>query len=86
MIFETSGGATGDSMGVMAYSDGMLEFKIDQPWYGSSETGFGATLEYSIGKDEAIRLRDALTQWIDSVNANKSASNDDHRPAEEGWA
>jgi hypothetical protein len=64
-IFESGGNnATGDSMQVIPYSDGLLEFKIDAPWHGSSETGFGADLEYSITRDEAIRLRDALTAWI----------------------
>lgn len=67
-IFESGAGSGGDSMSVIPYSDGMLEFKIDSPWHGSSENGFGADLEYSINRDDAIRLRDALTAWI-AVNA-----------------
>jgi hypothetical protein len=58
-----------DSMSVLPYSDGMLEFMIDSPWYGSSETGFGADLEYTITREEAIRLRDALTKWIEASTA-----------------
>jgi hypothetical protein len=65
-IFEC-GDSNMDSMTVLSYSDGMLEFKIDSRWCGSSETGFGADLEYSISKDEAIRLRDALSGWIASL-------------------
>jgi hypothetical protein len=63
-IFESGADSGGDSMSVIPYADGMLEFKIDSPWHGSSETGFGADLEYSLDRDDAIRLRDALTAWI----------------------
>jgi hypothetical protein len=64
-IFESrSARLADDSMSVLTYSDGTLGFKIDAPWHGSSETGFGADLEYSIGRDDAIKLRDALTAWI----------------------
>lgn len=52
-------------MTVLEYSDDTLEFMIDSPWHGSSETGFGADLEYTITREEAVRLRDALTTWID---------------------
>jgi hypothetical protein len=66
-IFESGGDDRCDSMAVLSYSDDSLEFTIDSPWYGSSETGFGADLNYTITKDEAVRLRDALSAWIEAT-------------------
>lgn len=57
-----------DSMSVLPYHDGTLEFTIDAPWRGSSETGFGETLEFCIDRDDAARLRDALSAWITNQN------------------
>jgi hypothetical protein len=64
-LFESGGDDRSDSLTVLVYSDDTLEFIIDSPWHGSSETGFGADLEYTVTRDEAIALRDALTAWID---------------------
>ena len=63
-IFESEPRFNEDSFTVLTYSDGSVEFKIDAPWHGSSETGFGESLDFSLQLDEAVRLRDALSQWI----------------------
>jgi hypothetical protein len=68
-IFESEG-AGSDTLTVLSYSDDSLEFTIDSPWFGSSETGFGADLNYTISKEEAVRLRDALTAWIARTEEN----------------
>lgn len=64
-IFESGGDDRSDSMTVLSCSDDSLEFAIDSPWYGSSETGFGAELEYTLDKESATRLRDALSAWLE---------------------
>lgn len=37
-----------------------LHLAIDAPWAGSTETGFGENLSYTLGSDDAVKL----AHWI----------------------
>lgn len=41
----------------------ILYFKIDSPWYGGTEAGFGAELEIALNREEVASLITALTKW-----------------------
>lgn len=45
-----------------------LDFEIDNPWYGDTESGFGANLHISLLKEEVEELYLALGKWIDKQN------------------
>lgn len=52
----------GDEIHFRKTSDGDLYIEIDEPWRGSTETGFGATCEVTICKDDVARLIEWLTK------------------------
>lgn len=58
--------AGNDDLGLQVVSTegGSISFSINDEWCGSTETGFGATVTVDITKDDAIRLRDLLTEWL----------------------
>lgn len=41
-----------NSLTVTAYDDKCVYFEIDNPWYGSTESGLGATLQISVRWDK----------------------------------
>lgn len=46
------------------YRDGHLNISIENPWAGSSETGFGAICDIGLPIEAAMRLRDWLTSQL----------------------
>lgn len=57
-VFEAEDGI-GDEMQV-AIRPGVVHFEIDEPWAGSTETGFGATTSIEMSFDEAREL----VRWL----------------------
>ncbi len=53
---------TEDSLEISPWSNG-LNFEIDSPWWGSTDTGFGATLSITIPKSEIPNL----LKWLQKV-------------------
>lgn len=51
-----------DSIDFTVFPGGSLSIEIDNPWAGSSDTGFGATLNISLSKEQAASVRDFLNQ------------------------
>lgn len=49
---------------VMHLQDGRVDFEIDSPWYGDSQSGYGATLNIAISKEDAQALRDFLNSIL----------------------
>jgi hypothetical protein len=50
----------GDEIQITKLKNGGLDIEIDEPWAGSTETGFGATASVSLTKEQA----DALRKWL----------------------
>lgn len=42
----------------------VIELEIDNPWYGSTEDGFGATLIILLDFNKAKNLMEGLSAWI----------------------
>lgn len=54
----------GDSIFFAKRDDGTIGVEIDEPWAGSTETGFGATTYATLTADD-VRL---LTDWLASAD------------------
>jgi hypothetical protein len=55
LIIEVDAGV-GDEVQFTKMGDGLLNIEIDEPWAGSTETGFGATASVSLNKEQVARL------------------------------
>ncbi len=65
-----SDGPSGNSVDFI-WLNGGLEIELDQPWYGDSETGFGATLTHQLLKQKDIEeLRDWLTEILKDMTSD----------------
>jgi hypothetical protein len=42
----------------------VIAISVEEPWAGSTETGFGYHCSICINKDEAAILRDFLNKWL----------------------
>lgn len=65
----------GDSLEVTGWGR-FVTFEIDSPWYGSTEQGFGARLQINVPPVEIVKLRDALSKWLESVDATADYDDD----------
>lgn len=68
MYFE----AGDDDLGlqVVAFAGGKdLSFSCNNDWCGDTESGFGATVSVSLGREDAEKLRDFLDAWLKTPNA-----------------
>jgi hypothetical protein len=54
-VYEMDDG-NGDEMTVVLDHDDEMHFEIDEPWAGSTETGFGATTSIYLPRADAIEL------------------------------
>lgn len=61
LVIEIDGGV-GDEIQVTKYDDGSLYIEIEEPWAGSTETGFGASTSVTLSPDQAIALMKFLNQ------------------------
>ena len=55
LVIEVDGGV-GDEIQVTKKADGSLHIEIEEPWAGSTETGFGATTSVTLSPEQAIAL------------------------------
>lgn len=55
-----------NSLEVTAYKDRFINFEIDNPWYGSTEQGFGATLQISIPWDDIKPMLEKLKIYMET--------------------
>jgi hypothetical protein len=58
---------TGDDCGdcfSAADAGGCLSFSIENPWAGDSASGFGASCDFSMTREQAARLRDWLSERL----------------------
>ena len=55
MVITVDAGV-GDEVQFTKYADGGLEIEIDEPWAGSTETGFGATTSIRLSKEDVARI------------------------------
>lgn len=60
---EVTNSFVGDSIEVME-RDGHFDFTIDNPWAGSTETGFGYQTHAGLTLEQARSLRDWLSARI----------------------
>jgi hypothetical protein len=44
--------------------DGQLHVAVDNPWAGSTETGFGATTYFNLSPEDATKLISWATKWL----------------------
>ena len=42
-----------------------LHISIDNPWAGCTESGFGAVTSITLTRAQAVKLRDALWNWLE---------------------
>lgn len=56
--------STDDTLEVTAIRSGGLNFKINEPWAGDSQTGFGKTCEIAVDRETACRLKAFIDEWI----------------------
>lgn len=61
LIIEIDGG-NGDEIQVTKYADGSIYIEIEEPWSGSTETGFGARTSVTLSPDQASALMKFLNQ------------------------
>ncbi len=59
LIIEIDGGV-GDEIQFTKHDDGTVSIEIDEPWAGSTETGFGATTSCDL-KPEDLEV---LLKWL----------------------
>jgi hypothetical protein len=52
--------STDDTIEVVATKGGGIFMKIDEPWAGDTETGFGKECEITLDRETAHALRDFL--------------------------
>lgn len=55
LIIEADAGG-GDEVQFTKLKGGTLNIEIDEPWAGSTETGFGATTSIDLNKEHVARL------------------------------
>ena len=53
-----------NSITITAYEGRCIEFEIDAPWYGSTEQGFGATLQLTVPWEEASPMVEKLFLFV----------------------
>ena len=51
----------GDEIQFTKYPNGGLEIEIDEPWAGSTKTGFGATTSVTLTPDDVKKLLEFIT-------------------------
>lgn len=54
---------TGDNMQIVTGKD-RLQITIEEPWAGSTETGFGYTCHMDLTKEQAKELADFINAWL----------------------
>lgn len=59
---------TDDSMEVSRYRDGSVCITLDAPWYGDTETGFGASLSFQLTTEQVQEL----VQWLTAQRLTSS--------------
>jgi hypothetical protein len=57
-------GGMGDEIQFVIHERGTLNVEIEEPWAGSTATGFGATASVTMSREQAIALRDWLNKVI----------------------
>lgn len=55
-----------ETMELTVQQDGNINFCIDEPWAGSTETGFGAQTNFIVTPNEAQILVDFLTVYLNA--------------------
>ncbi len=63
--FVITTGYVGDEMQMTWHADGSLYIEIDEPWQGSTDTGFGARCAVTLAPDAAKLLK----KWLTSPRA-----------------
>jgi hypothetical protein len=61
----------GDSIEAYCYGD-IVTIEIDEPWAGSTETGFGQTCSVGLSLDEAERLANYILSAVKAARAIKN--------------
>lgn len=54
----------GDEIQITKHADGSVTLEINEPWAGSTETGFGATTSIKLPPYHVEELRKFLTPWL----------------------
>lgn len=65
LLFELTADSIGNNIQIVTDSK-QAYVTVENPWAGSTDTGFGYSCHIELTKDTAADLRDFLTKWIES--------------------